>query len=51
MSVLLNPVPFSTDIADLLGYLFSYINLIAANISPAGHNVTVSAGYDGSSVC
>ena len=51
MLVLLNCVPFGTDVFGLLGRLFSYKHLIAAKISLAGHNVSVRVRYDGSSGC
>ena len=51
MLVLFNCVPFGTDVFDLLGRLFSHKHLIAAKILPAGHNVTFSVRYDGSSAC
>ena len=44
-----NCVPFRTDIADFLGCLYSYENLIVAKMSATGHNVTVSDGHNGSS--
>lgn len=43
----LNCVPFRTDIADLLGCLFIFENLIVAKMSATDHKATVSDGHNG----
>ena len=49
IAVFFNCVPFSTDIAVLLGCLFRYKNLIVAKIMAASHKFTISDGYKGRS--